>query len=86
MFKTIEGVYRNGKIELTEPAKEVPDDTRVMVTFLAPTPVSLRERGIDEAQAADLRNRLASFAEEWESPEISPYDNYDVSKNQLETR
>lgn len=86
MFKTIEGIYRNGRIELAEPAQEMPDDTRVMVTFLAPTPVSLRERGIDEAEAAELRSRFASFAEEWESPEMSPYDNYDVSKKQLETR
>lgn len=86
MFKTFEGIYRNGKIELTEPPEEVPDDTRVMVTFLERPGISLKDRGIDEGQAAELRNRLASFAEEWESPEMSPYDNYDVSKKQLETR
>ncbi len=78
MFKTIEGVYRNGKIELTEPLREVPDDTRVMVTFLERPAISLKDRGIDEAQAAELRNRLASFAEEWESPEMTPYDNYEL--------
>jgi hypothetical protein len=36
-------------------------------------PVDLRERGIDETQAEDLRRRLASFAEDWDSPEMSAY-------------
>jgi hypothetical protein len=36
--------------------------------------VDLRSRGIDQAQAADLRTRLNSFAEDWERPEASIYD------------
>lgn len=36
--------------------------------------VDLRERGIDEAQAADLRARLKTFAEDWNRPEMSVYD------------
>jgi hypothetical protein len=40
----------------------------------------------EEVQAAELRGRLASFAEEWDSPEMTLYDNYDVSKNELQTR
>jgi hypothetical protein len=36
--------------------------------------VALHDRGIDEAQAADLRSRLKSFAEDWERPEASIYD------------
>ena len=39
MVKSVEGIYRNGKVEAE--------------------PVDLRERGIDESQAADLRRRLA---------------------------
>ena len=30
--------------------------------------IDLRERGIDETQAAEMRARLASFAEDWENP------------------
>jgi hypothetical protein len=30
--------------------------------------------GIDEFQAADLRHRLATFAEDWDRPEMSAYD------------
>jgi len=36
--------------------------------------VDLRERGIDEAQSADLRRRLAPFAEDWDRPEMAAYD------------
>ncbi len=36
--------------------------------------VALHDRGLDEAQAADLRSRLKSFAEDWERPEASIYD------------
>jgi len=36
--------------------------------------VALHDRGIDEIQAADLRSRLKTFAEDWERPEASIYD------------
>jgi len=36
--------------------------------------VALHDRGIDVAQAADLRSRLKTFAEDWERPEASIYD------------
>ena len=36
--------------------------------------VELSERGIDEAHAANLRARLGTFAEDWESPEMETYD------------
>ena len=36
--------------------------------------VDLRARGIGEVQAADLRARLKTFAEDWNRPEASIYD------------
>ena len=48
--------------------------------------IDLRARGIDETQAAEMRARLASFAEDWESPEMEVYDNYDEEKAKLQTR
>ena len=36
--------------------------------------VDLRSRGISEAQASDLRARLKTFAEDWDRPEASVYD------------
>lgn len=73
MLKSVEGIYREGRIELTETPEGI-DEARVIVTFLPAGKVDLRERGIDEAQAADLRARLRAFAEDWESPEMEAYD------------
>jgi hypothetical protein len=86
MLKTIEGVYRDGKVELTEVPKDVRDETRVLVTFLEVQPIDLRARGIDEAHAAELRARLATFAEDWDSPEMAVYDDYDAVKARIQTR
>ena len=83
MLNAIEGIYRNGKIELTETPNDVSDETRVIVTFLKPVNIDLLECGIDEEQAADLRGRLSTFAEDWDSPEMSIYDNYDESKSHI---
>ncbi len=74
MLKTVEGFYRNGKVELAETPEDVSQD-KVIVTFLADNgQVDLRERGIDEAQAAELRARLRAVAEDWERPEMDVYD------------
>ena len=86
MLTTIEGVYRSGKIELAEIPRDVREGTSVIVTFLPSSSIDLQACGIDEAQAADLRSRLATFAEDWESPEMSIYDNYDAAKANLQTR
>ncbi len=80
MPKTIEGVYRNGNIELSEKPGDVHDGMPVIVTFLDAGKISLRARGIEKKQAADLRARLATFAEDWESPDMDVYDNYDANK------
>ena len=83
MLTTIQGVYRDGKIELVEIPPDVHEETPVIVTFLTPNHIDLRARGIDEEQAADLRARLTTFAEEWDSPEMDVYDNYDSIKANL---
>jgi uncharacterized protein (DUF433 family) len=71
---------------LTETGQEeamptMTDETRVVVTFLPTGEINLRELGIDAAQAAELRARLASFVEDWDSPEMDVYDRYDAVKN-----
>jgi hypothetical protein len=80
---SVEGVYRGGKVELTETPKDVQDPTPVIVTFLNGGPVDLRARGINEKQAAELRARLGAFAEDWNSPEMDVYDDYDAAKSKL---
>lgn len=85
MLESIEGIYRHGKVELAELPGNVQDETRVIVTFLGPIPssIALRERGIDEARAADLRARLTTFVSDWDSPEMSIYDDYDKTSAQV---
>lgn len=83
MLKSVEGVYRKGQIDLVEVPVDVRDETRVIVTFLQSGTVDLRARGIDEAQAAELRARLSTFAEDWESPEMDVYDDYDAARAKL---
>ena len=83
MLTTIEGIYRDGKIELSKTPRDVYDGTPVMVTFLPSNAIDLRERGIDETQVADMRGRLAPFAEDWKNSEMSVYDNYDAVKTKL---
>jgi hypothetical protein len=74
MVKSVEGVYRDGKVELLEPLDGA-EGSRVIVTLVpSPRSIDLRERGIDESQAADLRGRLTSFAEDWNRPEMAAYD------------
>jgi hypothetical protein len=74
MIKSVEGVYRNGKVELVEPMAE-PEGSRVIVTWVpVASTVDLRGRGIGESQAADLRRRLATFAEDWDRPDMNAYD------------
>jgi hypothetical protein len=73
MSKAVEGIYRDGKVELLETPPDV-TEARVMVTFLTEGEIDLEERGIKEAQAADLRARLQTFADDWERPEMEAYD------------
>jgi hypothetical protein len=74
VFKSVEGIYRDGQIVLLETPDDI-EEARVIVTFLpASGAVNLRERGIDESQAADLRLRLRAFTDDWDRPEMSAYD------------
>ena len=86
MSKTVHGVYRNGRVELPE---DTPDDLTegpVLVTFLESGDIDLRSKGIEEEQAKDLRGRFVQFEVEWESPEMSMYDDYARSKSDLQKR
>jgi len=74
MVKSVEAIYRAGKVELLEPPPQGAEG-RVIVTFLSvPAAVNLAECGIDPDQAANLRGRLAAFAEDWNRSEMDVYD------------
>lgn len=42
--------------------------------------LDLESQGIDREQAQVLRTSLATFSEDWDSPEMSIYDDYDAAK------
>ena len=83
MLTAIQGVYRKGRIHLAELPRNVTDETPVVVTFLKASRIDLQARGISVTQATDLRARLATFAEDWNTPEMDIYDNYDAAKANL---
>jgi len=84
MLKTIEGVYRKGKVELAERPEGAVEEIPVLVTFLEPHRIDLRVHGIDEAHAAELRTRLSTFASDWDSAEMDAYDDYDTARAKLQ--
>jgi hypothetical protein len=86
MMRTVTGVYRNGHIQLSETPENVASEAPVLVTFLGSGVIDLRQRGISEGQAAEIRGALAAFAEDWDSPEMAEYDNYDQHRGDLEAR
>lgn len=74
MLRSVEGVYRDGKIELNESPPGV-TEARVIVTFLPKEgPIDLRALGISEAQAAEMRWRYRTIAEDWDSPDMDVYN------------
>ena len=74
MVKSVEGIYRQGKVELLGPAPAI-SEARVIVTFLSvEADVDLGERGIGPEQAVNLRARLKTFEHDWQQPEMDVYD------------
>jgi hypothetical protein len=70
MLKTIEGIYQDGQVQLTESPQNVSDRTQVLVTFLDPgkiDPAKLRQlidhietitgiqQGLEELNAGQTR-------------------------------
>jgi hypothetical protein len=82
---TYRGTIKNGVVVLP-PDTQLADGTQVRVETVNGEEsggVDLRSRGINKTQAAELRVRLSSFAEDWDSPEMDLYDNYDAAKANL---
>ncbi len=55
-----------------------------MTKCLNPNIIDLLERGIDEPIAAELRTRFATFAEDWDAPEMDVYDT-EFANNRMES-
>jgi hypothetical protein len=82
MPTSVEGTYRNGRVEFKEGPQGVPDETPVIVTFLNGGAIDLPSRGIDRQQAEELRSALAAF-DDWNDPAMDAYDDYDAAKSRV---
>ncbi len=77
MLTSVRGIYRKGQIEFREKPKNIEEEMSVIITFISPS-IDLHERGIDKKQVQLLREQLSAFADDWDSPEMSVYDDYDA--------
>ncbi|WP_107668684.1 hypothetical protein [Cyanothece sp. BG0011] len=85
MLNSVTGTYINGEIKLNEYPPNIKEGTAVIVTFVSDDDINLSSQGISEEDAQKLRNHLTTFADDWNSPEMSIYDNYEQNKANLET-
>jgi CheY-like chemotaxis protein len=72
-MQTVEGTYKNGQIILAETPSDI-TESKVLVTFLEGERIDLTERGIGKEQAARLRAKFNTIAEDWNRPEMDIYD------------
>ena len=74
MLQAVEGIYREGKVELLEKPPDV-SEARVVVMFLPiDGTIDLRTHGISETEAAELRSRWGAAAEDWDRPKMDVYN------------
>ena len=78
---TVEGVYKDGKVELLE-AVSIEQQSRVLVTFFENSDIPLSTIGIDEDEAAELRHKMDTF-EDWNDPAMDIYNDYDNARSAL---
>lgn len=57
MLVSVEGVYRNGRIELTKNPNDIPEGTSVIVTFVKSNEIDLESQGIDKVRSPPCRVR-----------------------------
>lgn len=80
MLTSVEGIYKNGRVELAEQPNDMLEGTKVIVTFIKSNEIALVSHKINPAQAEALRTNLTTFVDDWNSDEMSIYDNYDAAK------
>ena len=78
---TVEGIYKDGKIELLETVSEV-KQAKVLITFLETSDIDLKTLGISREEASELREKFATF-EDWNDPALDVYNDYDNAKSVL---
>ena len=73
MLKTMEGIYRNGKVEFKEKPPKF-REARVIVTFLPAKSSGAKPPVLTKSEVAELRGKLAAWEEDWNAPGMEAYD------------
>jgi hypothetical protein len=73
MLKAVQGVYRDGKVELLETPPGV-KEAKVVVTFLPVKGESRVDPPLTDEEIDDLRFKLAAWEEDWNAPGMEVYD------------
>jgi hypothetical protein len=79
MIQSVEGVFRNGKVELLEEPANI-CEARVIVTFL---PDAIGPAGgpcFSHEEVDDLRGKLAAWEVDWNAPGMEAYDDYETRR------
>lgn len=79
MILTVEGVFRNGKVELLHAPENIPE-ARVLVTFLPDFTGTEDARTFTPEEVADLRGKLAAWEADWNAPGMEAYDDYETRR------
>lgn len=78
MIQTIQGVYRDGKVELFEQPQQV-GETRVLVTFL-PALGPVDGPALTPEEIAELCGKLEAWQDDWSAPGMEAYDDYEARR------
>lgn len=73
MLKAVQGIYRDGKIELAELPPEI-KEARVVVTFLPAEEDQPGKPPLTDAEINELRWKLQAWEDDWNAPGMESYD------------
>jgi hypothetical protein len=79
MIQTVQGIFRDGKVELLEKPTNI-QEARVIVTFLPGDLVAVGEPSFTSEELADLRGKLEAWEEDWNAPGMEAYDDYEARR------
>ena len=79
MIQTVEGIFRNGKVELLEEPNNL-QESRVIVTFLPAAMGPEGELSFTPEEVDELRGKLAAWEEDWNAPGMEAYDDYETRR------
>jgi hypothetical protein len=79
MIQTVQGIFKNGKVELLELPVNV-GEARVIVTFLPETDGPPGGPAFTPDEIAELQGKLEAWGDDWNAPGMEAYDDYEARR------